>query len=149
MILEILTFPATGLGVTGLNHSLQIGDTIYYSPISTVTGANINTVNSTDTIIEFGIVVEIYLNGSSAATNSFGVAIPANSIVVSYDDQFQLPSGALLTPPLVGDYIMFGKNKKVNSSGLKGYYAEVKLVNYSTEKVELFSIGSEVSESSK
>ena len=44
---------------------------------------------------------------------------------------------------------MFAKNKEVNSSSLKGYYAEVKFVNNSNEKAELFSIGSGVSESSK
>ena len=44
---------------------------------------------------------------------------------------------------------MFEKDKQVNSSSLIGYYAEVKFVNNSTEKVELFSIGAEVSESSK
>ena len=46
-------------------------------------------------------------------------------------------------------FIMFGKNKAVNSSSLIGYYADVKFVNNRTDKVELFSVGSEVSESSK
>ena len=47
------------------------------------------------------------------------------------------------------DFIMFSKNKAVNNSSLLGYYAEVKLSNDSTDKVELFSIGSEVTQSSK
>ena len=47
------------------------------------------------------------------------------------------------------DFIMFSKNKAVNNSSLLGYYAEVKLSNDSTGKVELFSIGSEVTQSSK
>ena len=48
-----------------------------------------------------------------------------------------------------GDYIMFVKDKRVNSSSILGYYADVRLVNYSTEKIELFSVGSEVTVSSK
>jgi len=47
------------------------------------------------------------------------------------------------------DFIMFSKNKAVNNSSLLGYYAEVKLSNNSTGKAELFSIGSEVTQSSK
>ena len=47
------------------------------------------------------------------------------------------------------DFIMFSKNKAVNNCSLLGYYAEVKLSNDSTGKVELFSIGSEVTQSSK
>ena len=44
---------------------------------------------------------------------------------------------------------MFEKDKQVNSSSLIGYYANVKLINDSKGKIELFSLGSEVSESSK
>ncbi len=51
--------------------------------------------------------------------------------------------------PQTGDLIMFAKNKTVNKSGIKGYYAKVKLENNSNELVELFSIASEISPSSK
>jgi len=51
--------------------------------------------------------------------------------------------------PDVDDFISFAKDKRVNTSSLLGYYASVNFVNNSTDKVELFSIGSEVSESSK
>jgi len=44
---------------------------------------------------------------------------------------------------------MFGKDKRANSSSLIGYFAKASFVNDSTGKVELFSIGSEVSESSR
>ena len=44
---------------------------------------------------------------------------------------------------------MFSKNKEVNNNSLLGYYAEVKLINNSTDKIELFTLGSEVTESSK
>ena len=47
------------------------------------------------------------------------------------------------------DFIMFSKNKEANNNSLLGYYAEVKLINNSTDKIELFTLGSEVTESSK
>jgi hypothetical protein len=47
------------------------------------------------------------------------------------------------------DFIMFSKNNVINNSSLLGYYAEVKLSNDSTEKAELFALGSEVVQSSK
>jgi len=44
---------------------------------------------------------------------------------------------------------MFSKNTVVNTSGITGYYADVLLINDSTKKAELFSVGSQISESSK
>ena len=46
-------------------------------------------------------------------------------------------------------FIMFSKNKIANNASLNGYFAEVKLNNNSTEKAELFSLGSEIMISSK
>ena len=130
MIIQQLTFS------NDLNTSLQPGDIVYYSPTVTVGSSGFNTVYTVGTIITFGIVVDIYPDGLGG--------IPPNTITVIYDN-----TNAATPPPSAGDFIMFGKNKEVNSSSLKGYYAEAKFVNYSTEKIELFSIGSEVSESSK
>ena len=130
MISKVLTFSSD------VNVSLQVGDVIYYSAFSTT--GNFNTVGNTGTIVTFGVVTAIYNKGNAT------ISAPPYSIVVLYDDT------NLATPaPLVNDYIMFAKNKEVNSSSLSGYYAKIKLENWSTDKVELFSIGSEVSESSK
>ena len=57
------------------------------------------------------------------------------------DDQFT----ATVSP---GDFIMFSKYNQ-SDSDVKGYYMEVKLVNNSKQKAELFSLNSEVTESSK
>ena len=65
-----------------------------------------------------------------------------NSITVQYDD-------AIVSAPPSDSFISFVKDKKVNTTSLLGYYAEVQFVNDSVDKVELFSVGSEVSESSK
>jgi hypothetical protein len=54
-----------------------------------------------------------------------------------------------IATPLPGSFIMFSKDKKVNTNDLLGYYAEVKFVNDSTEKIEMFQVAAEVQESSK
>ena len=51
--------------------------------------------------------------------------------------------------PSQGDFIMFAKDNAVNLSSVLGYYAEVTFNNNSREEAELFSIGSDVFESSK
>ena len=48
----------------------------------------------------------------------------------------------------VDDFIMFSKYNQ-SDSDIKGYYMQVRLVNNSNEKAELFSISSEVTESSR
>ena len=73
------------------------------------------------------------------------IIVDPPSVKVVYDAAIPLPSYDPLNP----DYIMFEKDKQVNSSSLIGYYADVKLINDSKGEIELFSLGSEVSESSK
>lgn len=68
-------------------------------------------------------------------------AITSNSISVD------TPSSA--DRPTASSFILFSKTNKVNISGLRGYYAEVQFRNESTDKIELFSVGSEIFESSK
>ena len=121
--MQIQTLPFSG----PINSSVQVGDTVYYSALLTVPGTGMQTASSGSAML-LGIVTSI---GST-------------SINVIYDDG---PNGPAL--PSTGDYIMFEKNEQVNSSSILGHYADVKLVNYSTDKIELFSISSEISESSK
>jgi len=51
--------------------------------------------------------------------------------------------------PVAGDYVFFGKDTKINTSGVRGYYAEVEMKNDSNSQAELFSVGAEISASSK
>ena len=132
MLLHLLTFSSD------INTSLQVGDIVYYSPTTTVPLSGFNTIPAVSTIVTFGVVTAIYNDGNVTPP------IPPHSIIVMYDN-------AVLTgvQPPPGSYIMFSKNKEVNSSSLIGYYADINFRNYSTDKIELFSIGSEVSENSK
>jgi|8_EtaG_2_1085327.scaffolds.fasta_scaffold131671_2 hypothetical protein len=54
-----------------------------------------------------------------------------------------------INTPSNGDFIMFSKDNVVNNTSLVGYYAEVTIENNSDEKAEIFTIGSEVTSSSK
>lgn len=113
-----------------LNSSLQLGDIVYYSTPSLAQGSNFNT-SVTGDITKLGTVFDI-------------LSDPIR-IKVFYQDS----SSGGVNPPSINDYIMFEKDKQVNSSSLIGYYANIKLMNDSKSKIELFSLGSEVSESSK
>jgi len=62
------------------------------------------------------------------------------------DSLFVNPPG---NPLVAESFISFLKNNKVNKKSVKGYYAEIKLVNNSHEKAELFAVSSEIVESSK
>jgi hypothetical protein len=103
-----------------VNSSLQIGDTIYQRQPQYYNGFAFLDHND---ITKCGVVT----------------GITSNTITVS----------AIEVAPLVGDFILFAKNNAINTSSLLGYYADVKLENNSKVKAEIFSIGGEVTESSK
>ena len=111
------------LNFPSVNVSAQVGDLVYYSLPSVSGGFNTSSIPAT---FVFGTIIET----------------TTTSIVVQYDD-----TG--VSPPPTGSFIFFQKDKKANMSSILGYYMQVDFVNDSKEKAELFSVGSEVSESSK
>ena len=54
-----------------------------------------------------------------------------------------------LTPPTTNDFIFFSKNNVINISAVKGYYSLIEFKNNSTSATEMFSVGCDISESSK
>ena len=46
-------------------------------------------------------------------------------------------------------FLLFAKNSQCNTGGLKGYFAELKMENTSSDYVELYSVSTGVAESSK
>ena len=105
-----------------VNNSLQVGDIIYRS--TTSIDSNGNEIASTPDLT--GEVIRI----SGSRRNIF----------------VDITSGAV---PSSNDFIMFQKNRQVNESGLKGYFAEAVFTNGSSIKAELFDIGVEATYSSK
>jgi len=112
-----------------LNISLQVGDDVYCldGSISQVGGYN---TNDNDPVL-FGEVINIDRDNYLVEYDTLGINTPVS-----------INSG-------LPAFIMFSKDKRVNTSGLKGYYAEVKFSNATDERAELFSIASEINESSK
>tara|TARA_R100000234_G_scaffold79015_1_gene49370 strand:- start:362 stop:751 length:390 start_codon:yes stop_codon:yes gene_type:complete len=128
--------PLINLTFDSMNISAQVGDILHYSH----SGLNVGGFDSTalgNTVV-IGPIVNIIDN-----TLSGGVGWTVTVNHINGDPPLSLP------PPAAGDYISFSKDKTVNTSSLVGYYANVKFVNDSNNKVELFSVGSEISESSK
>lgn len=80
------------------------------------------------------------INGADMVLIGLITATTNNSITVNISTSVDRPSGA--------SFILFSKPAEVNTSGLKGNYAEVQFSNNSETTVELFSIGSEAVESS-
>lgn len=117
-----------------LNHSLQVGDTIYYTPLSELGGFDVgNNVNMLGT----------YLGQGSITYD--GVNYPAEG---SFQGIWVLVENGIPLPEF-GDFLLFSKDNIVNENGLLGYYMSVKVENDSDEYAELFSVGTEVFESSK
>ena len=121
-----------------INESVQIGDIVYFTPVTPTGGSTSFEISNTSNILELGKITDIINPNLYNGTSS--------SIVLLCDlyDNTNLP-----IVPLETDFIMFGKDKTINTTSLLGYYAEVNFVNNSDKKVELFSVGSEIAESSK
>ena len=105
------------------NTSLQIGDAVYYVPNASISDIG-QQQTSTNDPIKIGTVNNI--SGNTITVN--------NPLSTSYSSD---------------DFIMFSKDKAANNTSLIGYYAEVKLINDSTEEAELYSLNSNIAESSK
>ena len=84
----------------------------------------------------------------TSAGNSIDDIVKIGNITLVTSSTIEVDSTLTLSS-LDGYFAMFSKNNKANLGDLKGYYAEVKLVNESTEKSELFSLASEITQSSK
>ena len=120
----------TILNFENINISAQVGDIIYYTPFNGISQGGFNQTALANTIM-LGPIISITTLGDGTI-----------DIKVSFDD-------VTTDAPSLGDFISFVKDKRVNTSSLLGYYASINFVNNSTDKIELFSVGSEVVESSK
>jgi len=111
-----------------INDSVQVGDILFYSP-TTNTG-NVNTVTAYSNIKKMGPVLNIVRKGRSGGF-----------ITIDHDVAVSLPT--------ISDFLFFSKDNKANLSSLIGYYAELKFINTSIKKAEMYQIGVEINESSK
>ena len=103
-----------------VNNSVQVGDTTYYQ-----------NHNSTD-IVQMGEVT----------------AVTSTTVTTEISGTLTRPV-AYTNANNPGSFILFSKNNTSNTSALRGYYAEVKMSNDDSTQCELYTVGSEVFESSK
>jgi hypothetical protein len=108
------------------NTSVQVGDTAYYVPETSLSLIGEQQSSNVDPINVTYLIGEITAIGPETIT----IDNPSNT-------------------PSPNDFVMFRKNENVNNTSLIGYYAEVKLRNDSPEEAELFALSSEIVESSK
>jgi len=113
---------------------IAIGDKIYSTTIDTTTTPAVGTGN---------------FNQYSSAPQFLGIVIglgPSNTLSAN---QIETDQNALL--PSVGDFLLVVKDGTVESSGVKGSFATIKLeyVGVTSDRPELFTVGAEVIESSK
>ena len=118
-----------------LNVSVQPTDILYIALCNAQTNnqAGTNHQSAFDTKPEaYGIIV--------------GVDHDNNLIWVDTDGYIVSPHNSTITQ---GHYLFFSKDRWANTSGIIGYYADIKLVNHTTKKAEMFAISSGIIESSK
>ena len=95
-----------------------------------------------------GSIQKVVPGGSLGFTQIQSNQLQKVGVITAISDNIiTMDVGATL--PSQGDYCMFIKNQVINMSGLSGYYANAKFENNSKTKAELFSVSSEISESSK
>ena len=137
--------------IESLNSSLQVGDTIYYVP--TPPNPTPYDVGSLSNVQEYGVltaITDITIGFKLTIDSSFASPITSiTEITTPGGAGFKLTIDSSLTSPITNNYLMFAKEKKINTTSLLGYYADIKFINNSRDKAELFSVGSEITESSK
>ena len=128
-----------------INTSVQNGDNLYLR----IFAADPITENNTE-VTSAVTAVENILVGEIENLSNKTIDVEADSNFTIPDLTAELTSAD--TKPLnYSDvsFFSFHKNNNLNVSNVKGYFAKVKMSVTSSSKKELFSIGSEVSVSSK
>ena len=138
------------------NETLQSGDIDFYSlsilGIGEHSGANVTTIAGNNTF-EFTIDIDpaisigdkLYFQDGNNIVNLGDItAINRSSSPKTIVSNIQQLPGGGASIVNTGEFIFAAKDKRVNTSGIIGYYADVTFTNTSSDKSELFGIGSEV-----
>tara|TARA_Y100001963_G_C6577642_1_gene351852 strand:- start:58 stop:552 length:495 start_codon:yes stop_codon:yes gene_type:complete len=150
-----------------LNVSVQVGDTAYFINPTDVSVAenweSTTTPHKTGPqsgIIKIGEIVKLDAGGYNSVGQMIGGYIRCDMPQILFNQYFDQivicvtcdeysPAECEPSPPgCTGSFIMFSKDNKANMSSLLGYYANAQFRNNSTDKAELFNVGTEVFESS-
>ena len=136
-----------------INISVQPGDAIYgTSVLNHVSGYDVGHLDNEQENPFVYLGTCAFLSESSTTPKQYLLNInPVNPDLMSSSEQGFDPATMDTFPvfPVQTNYIMFTKDHPVNTSNLKGYFAEIELRNSSKEKAELFSVSTQVTPSSK
>ena len=121
--------------LNNLNTSLQVGDLIYRTRVTTQTGAEDfeDDLNPTG-VGNSGNIVGILRRITNAGTTT-----------ILDIDETTLSNTVV---PIGGDFLMFSKYDQTDGD-VNGYYAKATFINNSKEKAELFAVSSEIVMNSK
>ena len=127
--------PIISLNFTTLNVSIQETDYVYYcKTVNEQAGKNHPGTGSIDTKPKrLGIVTAVDRQN--------------NAITVNTDAPHCLPCPAAVIN--TDHYILFGKDRRANHSGIIGYFTQAEYRNYSTLSAEIFATAVDYVESSK
>ena len=134
--------------IKNLNNSLQVGDMIYATPttqqVSSVTDLEDTSLSGSGTgnMQLVGVLRKIEQPSSGLV-----ILEVDNDLNNPINAQMVAASGSLYNPQ-PNDFLMFSKYSQTDGD-VNGYYAEATFKNNSTEKAELFSVGSEITINSK
>ena len=151
-----------------INSSLQVGDTVYandtladeafFQTMDTANAVYCGTVTHVGSSWEDfipGYDSEVWLLIAPTTGDPFWAYDANNFSIITTANPYQMTSIVIVSQSMTNQpfqsdsYYFFTKNQVINTSSLIGYYADVKLINNSKKKIELFSLGAEVTESSK
>ena len=147
--MAIQTYPQV-ITFTFESVSVSVGLNDYACYTATIPSGGFTVNDPSSSITYFGNVISVEVLQLSTV-----VKVLFNGL---YDDSDQDPAWVFPDPPTnylitlpvpFQDFIIFVKDNVVNTSSLIGYFAEAEFINYSNTPAELFSVGSEVVESSK
>ncbi len=118
-----------------LNVSLQKGDVIYYCHLTgPQAGKNLPNATSNTKPRKLGTVTNV-----NRVDNEIDVDVPNSNTYIS----------ATWNLNLNNKYLLFSKDRRVNYSGIIGYFMEAEYRNYTTLKSEIFATATDYVESSK
>lgn len=122
-----------------MNISAQVGDYAFYLNATPNDDKSIEWSNTSPTC--FGVITDV-------GEASLGPYIKVDDQDADLITANILIAGVSMTPSN-DSLIMFAKDNSVNKTGVGGYYMEVTIKNDSTSHAEIFTLGSEISTSSK
>jgi len=133
--LDTQEFSTQGLGSLLLNAPIGTSALVINGAINVSLQANPQTPTGANAALD-----TIYTVGSGNALRIVGTVIGINRTT----NTITLAANIAGTALQAGDFVFFGKDTRINTSGIIGYYAETKMITDDPTKEELFSISSEV-----